>query len=322
MQPPEELGRDVTVRVVEGATRLDVYLSHTAPELSRSQVQRLARTGFVLVNGRPCRPSQSVRSGDVITVHIPPAPGAPLAEQVSLTIIYEDDDVVILDKPAGMVVHPAPGHAAHTLVNALLARYPSLDGTDPVRPGIVHRLDKDTSGLMVVALNAEARDWLIGQFKAGAVHKTYLALVIGEMKDVSRIEGAIGRHPVHRKRMAVLPGGKPAQTDCLVRERLGAFTLIEARPVTGRTHQIRVHCASIGHPLVGDGTYGKRPSWRPLEPAVQRQFLHAAEISLQLPRGHVAHRFTSPLPADLCQVLERARALAGSNPCPPESDMI
>ena len=322
MQPPEPTGRAVTLTVEEGDARLDVFLSRAVPELTRSLAQRLARNGLVQVNGRPCRPSQNVRSGDVVTAHIPSGPCAPQAEHMCLAIIYEDEDVVVLDKTAGMVVHPAPGHPVHTLVNALLARYPSLDGVDPIRPGIVHRLDKDTSGLMVVALNTGARDWLVDQFKAGAVHKTYLALAVGEMKTHSRIEGAIGRHPIHRKRMAVLPGGKPAQTDCLVRERLGAFTLIEARPVTGRTHQIRVHCASTGHPVVGDSTYGKRPAWRPLEPFVRRQFLHAAELSLHLPHDPVERRFTSPLPADLCEVLDRARALAGSNPCPPESDML
>jgi len=322
MQPSESTGRFLTVRAEEGDSRADVFLSRAAPGLTRSLVQRLMRQGHVLLNGQPCRPSQNVRAGDSITAHIPPQTAEPQAEQMSLSVVYEDADVVVLDKPAGLVVHPAPGHAEHTLVNALLARYPQLHGTDPLRPGIVHRLDKDTSGLMVVALNPEAREWLIAQFKAGAVHKEYLCLVSGAMAGPTHIEGAIGRHPTQRKRMAVIPGGKPAITDCVVRERLGAFTFIAAHPATGRTHQIRVHCASVGHPLVGDTTYGKRAAWRTLEPVVQRQFLHAAGLSLHLPHSSTEHRFASPLPQDLREVLARARALAGTNPCPPQSDMI
>jgi len=237
-------------------------------------------------------------------------------------VIYEDSDVAVVDKPAGLVVHPAPGHGEHTMVNALLSRYPHMERGDAVRPGIVHRLDKGTSGLMVVALRTEARDWLVSQFKSGMIHKVYLALVVGQTDATGCIEGAIGRHPVNRKLMALTHTGKPACTNYTAIERIGDYTLVEARPLTGRTHQLRVHFASIGHPIAGDRTYGGRAASRALEPVLQRQFLHATSLTLRLPHADTETQFTSPLPADLQQALEAARRIAAQQSCPPSSDMV
>jgi len=315
-------GRYFETRAEEASERLDVFLSQQPAIGTRSRAQRLIRQGHVTVDGSRRKAAQPVHPADVVTVFIPEESPLPRAEDLPLAMMYEDADVLIIDKPAGVVVHPAPGHSEHTLVNALLGRYPDLQCGDSMRPGIVHRLDKDTSGIMVIALRPEARDWLIAQFKAGAVHKTYLALVVGQVEEQGTIEGAIGRHPIHRKRMALVSTGKPARTDYSVVERLRAFTLVEARPVTGRTHQIRVHFASIGHPVAGDRVYGNRSAWRSLDTSLHRHFLHATSLSFRMPHTTTERRFTSPLPPDLQTALELARQLAGGTPCPPQSDMI
>ncbi len=323
MPTPEPAGQHVSLRAETACERLDVFLSQQLPCVgTRSHAQHLIRDGQVQVNGSSRKAAQPVRAGDEVAVYIPEQATAPKAESLPLNVLYEDADVVVIDKPAGIVVHPAPGHAEHTVVNALLARYPDLDCGEPFRPGIVHRLDKDTSGIMVVALRAEARDWLISQFKTGAVHKVYLALVLGRVDAAGRIEGAIGRHPVHRKRMALTALGKPATTTFAPLENLGACTLLEARPATGRTHQLRVHFASIGHPIVGDQTYGGRAACRLLEPVLERQFLHATSLTLRLPNSETERQFTSPLPPDLEQALAMARELAATQSCPPSSDMV
>ena len=322
MQTPEAPGHRIQVTAETAIDRLDVFLSLQPSIGTRSQAQRLVRQGFVTVNGASCKAAQPIHVGDAIAAFVPDRSPSPRGEDLPLTVLYEDGDVLVIDKPAGMVVHPAPGHSEHTLVNALLGRHPGLRCGDTLRPGIVHRLDKDTSGLMVIALTPEARDWLIGEFKAGAVHKTYTALVVGQTDNSGTIEGAIGRHPVHRKRMALVPSGKPARTDYRALERLEAYTLVEARPITGRTHQIRVHFASIGHPVAGDRTYGSRVSWRSLAPALQRHFLHATSLTLRLPHATNERQFESPLPRELQEALALARYLAHPTPCPPHADMV
>lgn len=237
-------------------------------------------------------------------VRIPsPQPVAVEPEAIPLRIVYEDADLLVVDKPAGLTVHPAPGHARHTLVNALLAHCSDLSGVGGVlRPGIVHRLDKDTSGLLFVAKNDRAHAGLSRQLKERSVEKAYLALVRGRLEQAEGvIEGAIGRDPRNRRRMAVVEGGRPARTAYRVREYLDGMTLVEVMPSTGRTHQIRVHFAAAGHPIVGDALYGK-PS-----DLIGRQFLHAYRLAFRHPADGRAIELESPLPADLEQALRRAR---------------
>ena len=285
--------------------RLDVFLARAVADLSRSQARRLIDDGLVTVDGTPERPSYRLPGGARITATLPPVEEVePAAERIPLTIIYQDEDVIVVDKPAGLTVHPAPGHPSGTLVNALLALAPELAGLrDRVRPGIVHRLDRDTSGLLVVARNERARDDLIRQMKQREVSKTYLALVQGvPQPPQGTIEAPIGRHPRNRKKMAVIAGGREAETRYRVRETVDGFALLEVEPVTGRTHQIRVHLAAIGHPVAGDTTYGKRSD------IVGRQFLHAWRLAFDLPSSGRRVEFESPLPADLRAALARLRA--------------
>ncbi|MDO8612395.1 MAG: RluA family pseudouridine synthase, partial [Dehalococcoidia bacterium] len=272
--------------------RLDVFLSRAVADLSRSQARRLIDDGLVTVDGTPERPSYRLPGGARVTATLPPVEDAePAAERIPLTIIYQDEDVIVVDKPAGLTVHPAPGHPSGTLVNALLALAPELaDLRDRVRPGIVHRLDRDTSGLLVVARNERARDDLIRQMKQREVSKTYLALVQGvPQPPQGTIEAPIGRHPRNRKKMAVVAGGREAETRYRVREAVDGFALLEVEPVTGRTHQIRVHLAAIGHPVAGDSVYGKRSD------LVGRQFLHAWRLAFDLPSSGRRVEFESPL---------------------------
>lgn len=289
-----------------GGERLDRYLARVRPELSRSQVQRLIREGFVLLQGSYPKPSTIVSVGDHIVLSIPP-PSAPTlaSEPIPLEVVYEDEDLLVVNKPAGMVVHPAAGHRAGTLVNALLVRYPHLKDEDSLRPGIVHRLDKDTSGLMVVAKNDGSKRYLQDQFREGEVKKVYLALVEGGVKPARGvIQAAIGRDPKNRKRMAVVRrGGREAVTEYRVREYLDNYTLLEARPLTGRTHQVRVHLAFLGHPLVGDPLYGHRRG-RKLLP---RQFLHSYILGLRLPKNGEHKEFRADLPRDLEAFLDELR---------------
>jgi 23S rRNA pseudouridine1911/1915/1917 synthase len=291
--------------------RLDAFLARRCGhELSRSSAHRLIAEGLVTVNGAPSKPSHRLARGDDVVVILPPPEVMTLeAEAIPLRIVYQDEDVIVVDKPPGLTVHPAAGHPRGTLVNALLTICPELaniKGT--LRPGIVHRLDKDTSGLLVVAKNEAAHASLAGQLKNREVHKVYLALVRGRVEPPQGvIDAPIGRHPRRRQRMAVVEGGRAAQTRYRVRKLLDdagvAYSLVEAEPLTGRTHQIRVHFASIGHPVVGDRLYGKASA------LVGRQFLHAWRLGFRLPASGRYQEFESPLPGDLEGALE---ALGGT----------
>ncbi len=299
--------RTLELTADRGGERLDTFIARRCPELSRSHARRLIDEGLVSVNGRKVKPSERVTAGLSVSVTIPPPETITLVpEAIPLTIIYQDGDIIVLDKPAGLTVHPAPGHPSGTLVNALLAACPDLRGiAGTLRPGIVHRLDKDTSGLMVVAKNDRAQRALQRQLKDRDVRKTYLALVRGvPAPREGTIAAPIGRHPKNRKKMAVVADGREATTRYRVREEIagGQYSLLEVEPVTGRTHQIRVHLAAVGHPVVGDATYG-RPS-----AAVGRQFLHAHKLAFGMPLGGRTVEFESPLPADLREALSQLRA--------------
>jgi 23S rRNA pseudouridine1911/1915/1917 synthase len=280
--------------------------------LSRSFVQRLISGGrLVDGDGRRLRANQVVTGGSVVILDVP-EPETPHHLEpdptIPVVVAYEDDDLLIVDKPAGLVVHPAPGHWQGTLVNALLARpgtYGSIAGI--ARPGIVHRLDRDTSGLLIVARNDAAQQAVMAQLKARRVRKTYLALVAGNVAAaVGRIEAPIGRDPTHRTRMAVVPDGRASTTGYRVRERFAGWTLLEVDLVTGRTHQIRVHLDAIGHPVAGDPVYGTGTSRRGPE-GLGRLFLHAWRLELAAPSdGHLI-RATAPLPAELEATLDGLR---------------
>jgi len=283
--------------------RLDRYIAeHTA--LTRAYAQKLIRDGMVLVGGRKARPKRGITRNERITVRLPaPEPSEALPEAIPLEIIYEDADVLVVNKPAGMIVHPAGGTRTGTLVNAVLAHCPDLTGIKgTLRPGIVHRLDKDTSGLMVVVKNDAAQASLSYQIKAREIRKGYLALVKGHLSPAEgAIEGPIGRHPRDRKKMAVVSGGREALTYYKVREYVGGHTFLELNPVTGRTHQIRVHLSSIGFPVAGDVIYGGKTSF------LNRQFLHASQLGFRLPVNNKYVEFQSELPEDLSLALSKAR---------------
>jgi 23S rRNA pseudouridine1911/1915/1917 synthase len=281
--------------------RLDRFVAASCPELSRTHAHNLIDAGFIKVNGKVSRASRKLDTGDVVDVIIPPEPAPTLSpEAIPLDIIYEDDDLLVIDKPAGLAVHPAPGHPGHTLVNAVLAYLPELAADDDtLRPGIVHRLDKDTSGLILVAKNRVAQANLSAQFKSRSVKKSYLVLVRGKLTPENGIiEAAIGRDPKNRQRMAVVSRGREARTEYSVIRYPGNYSLLEIRPQTGRTHQIRVHLAAIGYPVVGDATYGVK------SPRLTRQFLHASKLGFKLPSSGKYVEFESPLPADLERALE------------------
>jgi 23S rRNA pseudouridine1911/1915/1917 synthase len=298
----------LVVTAGEEGERLDRFVARRlAHLLSRAAVQRLVDDGSIVVNHAVVKPSYRMAEGDVVEVTVPPAVEEQAPEAIPLDVVYEDESLAVLNKPAGLVVHPAHGHAAGTLLNGLLARYPELR-TWPEEegfPGLVHRLDRDTSGLLVVARTPAARAALRAQFKAAQVHKVYLALVSGRPElERARIDSPIGRDPQRRKRMAVLPkGGRRAVTEYRVLEHLGSYTLLEVRPETGRTHQIRVHLAAIGHPVVGDRVYG--PQRQRL--ALDRLFLHAAQLTFRHPVTGEEMTFTAPLPPELEGVLEQLR---------------
>lgn len=297
----------LVVEAADEGDRLDRYVAGKVPDLSRTYARHLIENARVLLNNRQARPSSPVRAGDIVTVHLPePQPVGLIAETIPLQIVYEDDDVVVIDKPAGMVVHPAPGHDHGTLVNALIARYPEMAISGDLRPGIVHRLDRDTSGLLVAARNDRALRALQAQQQARRMLKIYLVVVEGRMNDAEGvIDAPVARHPTDRVRMAVIAGGRPARTHWRVLEALGEYTLIEARLETGRTHQIRVHFASRNRPVLADPLYGpKRPR---ATFGLTRQFLHAHRLGFALPSSGAWVEFTSPLPADLEAVLARLR---------------
>lgn len=290
--------------------RLDVFLAgRDELGMTRSAIQRLIRDDRVLVNGRPTRPSRRLEPGERIEVELPvPEPSEVVAQDLPLDVVYEDADLVVINKPRGWVVHPAPGHEAGTLVNALLARYPEMSGVGgPGRPGIVHRLDRDTTGLLVIARTPLAYRELVRLLKERAVRREYLALVRGrpEVRE-GTIDAPIGRHPVDRKRMGVDPErGRPARTHFEVVELLGDYTLLRCRLETGRTHQIRVHLAFIRLPVAGDPTYGGRRAEGEL--GLRGQALHAALLEFPHPRDGRPMRFEAPLPADFRDAIERAR---------------
>jgi len=280
--------------------RLDKYLTQVLPQFSRAYLQKLIVQGYILVNGQRTKANQRLSKVDRITVELPPLPVHPLAEPIPLTIIYEDEDILVIDKPAGLTVHPAPGHPSHTLVNAILAHCPGLAiSNEPMRPGIVHRLDKDTSGLIVIAKNDFAREYLAAQFKSRTVTKGYFVLVKGRLSpEQGIIEAPIGRDPHSRRRMAIVEAGKAATTQYQVRKYLDNYTLVEVTPLTGRTHQIRIHLSAIGWPVVGDPLYGIKSAH------LNRQFIHAYRLGFRLPSTEQYREFISPLPTDLEQALE------------------
>ncbi len=288
--------------------RLDSYLAAALPDLSRAQVQRLLADGFITVDdARPSKASLRLSGGEEVVVRIPPpAPARALPESIPLTVVYEDGDLIVVDKPAGMVVHPAAGHRSGTLVNAVLAHSPDLEGVgEEARPGIVHRLDKETSGLIVVAKNDKAHRFLQAQFQERAAQKMYLALVIGRPPTPAGvIDAPIGRDPKNRQRMGIVRGerGREALPEYHTRETFKHFTLLEALPKTGRTHQIRVHFKFLGCPLAGDALYSTRQAAGIDLPGLHRQFLHAARLTLQLPSGPV-RTFECALPDDLTKAL-------------------
>ena len=296
------------LQVTESAVRLDKYLAGEYPELSRSVLQKLIKQGHILVNDFEAKPSQKLSLGDKICVSLPPPEEVSLAaEPVPVNVIYEDEDLLVINKPAGLVVHPSPGHTTHTLVNALLARCPDLAVFgDAMRPGIVHRLDRDTSGLMIIARNSRAQQYLINQFKDRSVSKGYLVLVRGKLTPSQGIiDAPIGRDPSNRKRMAVVASGRQARTGYKVKEYLDGYTLLDITTETGRTHQIRVHLSAIGYPVVGDPVYGIR------SPYVKRQFVHAYRLGFRLPSSGQYREFTCGLSPDLKQAVEMMSGAKG-----------
>jgi 23S rRNA pseudouridine1911/1915/1917 synthase len=282
--------------------RLDAWLAGQLDELSRSHLQRLIEQGQATLDGHPAKASARLEGGEVVEVSVPAAVPVALApEAIPLSVAYEDDDLLVIDKPAGLVVHPAPGHPSGTLVNALLARWRTFKGLKgDLRPGIVHRLDKDTSGLLMVAKNDASMLKLTTQIKDRRIKKEYLALVEGRLEPAQgRIEAPVGRHPTQRQHMAVVHGGRNATSHYQVEAYYGQFSLVRVKPVTGRTHQIRVHLAFTGHPVTGDELYGHRRV-----PGLARQFLHAARLGFFQPTSGDWIELESALPADLADFLE------------------
>jgi 23S rRNA pseudouridine1911/1915/1917 synthase len=305
-----------------GGGRVDRFAADLSG-LSRSRVQRLISEGRVTSDGQPVKANTIVPSGAVLVIDVPPPEPAGIEpEAIPLDVVFEDADVVVINKPAGLVVHPSPGHWSGTLVNALLARDTAYGGIAGVeRPGIVHRLDRDTSGLLMVAKTDAAQTSLMAQLKARRVKKTYLALVQGGVQAaVGRIEAPIGRDPKNRMRMAVTPDGRPSVTGYRVRERFAGWTLLELDLVTGRTHQIRVHLAALGHPVAGDPVYGTGTARRGPD-GLGRLFLHAWRLVFAAPATGDLVRLEAPLPAELERVLEALReAAADVPPRPPDLD--
>jgi 23S rRNA pseudouridine1911/1915/1917 synthase len=302
---------EYTIAADSAGTRIDVCLAGLVPGCSRSQIQRLIKEGQVRVGGRTVRPNTTVREGDVVAVDVPPpAPAALAPESLPLVVVYEDSDLIVIDKPPGMVVHPGAGHASGTLVNALLHHIRDLSGIGgALRPGIVHRLDRGTSGLLVVAKHDAAHLELSRQFHDREVEKEYVALVWGLVRAGRRIDVPIGRDPVSRHKMSARARrARSAVTRITRADDLGGVSLVHVAIATGRTHQIRVHLSAIGHPVVGDSTYGgvRRHLPVPLRAlaSLDRPFLHAARLVLHHPSDRKRMEFTAPLPADLQRVLD------------------
>jgi 23S rRNA pseudouridine1911/1915/1917 synthase len=300
--------RLVIVPLFAAGDRLDGFLQRHGgePDRSRSEWQRLIGLEAVLLNGARSKPSERVATGDRVRIAAISRPAAvPPEDDVPFEVVFEDASMIVVNKPAGVVVHPAPGNERGTLVNGLLARYPELrSGDGDLRPGIVHRLDKDTSGLLVIGRTLTAVANLQRQMQSRSTEKRYLLLVRGGIdEDEGLIDRPIGRDPRNRQRMAVRSEGRTAQTHFWVRERLSGWTLVEALLQTGRTHQLRVHFASIGHPVAGDSTYGPGAALVGL----RRQFLHSYLLRLRSPHDDQERSFTAELPPELTQVLQRLR---------------
>jgi 23S rRNA pseudouridine1911/1915/1917 synthase len=302
------------------AKRLDVFLAQKDPALSRSQIKRLIERGEVQVGGRKAKAALRLRKNDVVTLTLPEPQKLELeAQDIPLKVLYEDRHLIVVDKPAGLVVHPGAGNASGTLVNALLHRCPDLAGIGGVlRPGIVHRLDKDTSGVIVAAKDDLAQRFLADQFKKHTAVRKYVGLVFGQLPDEGQVAASIGRHPTQRKKMSARPRkGREARTHWRVLERFRSFNLAEFRLETGRTHQIRVHLSSIGHPILGDPLYGGRRGLISVEPPalrqglqkMRRQALHAAHLGFVHPANQELMDFSSPLPQDMEEVIALLRRL-------------
>ncbi len=292
----------LTLSATLAGQRFDAALAQALPQFSRSRLRSWIEAGRVLVDGTPADATRKVRGGEAVVVEAAPDPQetAFAPEAIGLSIVHEDDTLIVIDKPAGLVVHPGSGNWEGTLLNALLHHAPALAGVP--RAGIVHRLDKDTSGLLVVAKTLSAQTALVRQLQARTVKREYVALATGDIVRAGIVDAPIGRHPTRRTTMAVVDGGKPARTHFDVVERFGGATLLTCRLETGRTHQIRVHLASIGHPLVGDPAYGRKATI-----PFARQALHAARLGLTHPGSGKAREWTSALPADFAALLALLR---------------
>jgi 23S rRNA pseudouridine1911/1915/1917 synthase len=318
--PPEE-DEDEKIELVvevfphyEKAPRLDVYLVAHIPEISRSRVQKLIEDGCVLVDSKPVKMSHRLKSGEIIEIEMPPLQELDVAaENIPLNVVYEDQYLAVIDKPAGMVTHPGAGVISGTLVNALLHHMRgSLSGIGgAIRPGIVHRLDKETSGLMVVAKEDFSHRHLAEQIRTKTAQRLYIALLAGNMAQESgTVDKPIGRHPAKRKQMAVIEGGRHAVSHYQVIERFEKYTLVQVKLETGRTHQIRVHMASIGYPVVGDLVYNRGATGNTAARAklgLHRHALHSAQLTLIHPRNDCLLEFKAPLPDDFASALERLR---------------
>ena len=302
--------------------RLDLFLSERCAELSRTRIQTLIKAGEVQVNGKAVRPSYLIKAGDRIALEVPdPRPLEVLSEPIPLDIVYEDGDLLVVDKGAGMTVHPAPGSWEGTLVNALLHHCDDLSGINGVlRPGIVHRLDKETTGLLVVAKNDAAHRGLAAQLEAREISRRYAALVWGHPVDErGTVDAPVGRHPRNRKKNAVVEGGRAAVTHFAVTERFAFASLLELRLETGRTHQIRVHMQHMGHPVFGDPVYGGRNRVEGIRPEfrrraqemlglIERQALHARQLRFRHPRTGEEMTFAAELPEDMARAIEMGRS--------------
>lgn len=315
----------LTISDSNAGQRLDRVVTTHCTELSRTRVQELIEQGLILLNGKPAKGAQKVRKGEIIQVDAQPRP--PLhaePESIPLNILYEDDDVIAINKPAGMTVHAGAGNSHGTLVNALLGRGLELSQSDdPLRPGIVHRLDKETSGVLLVAKNDFAHAKLADAFRHRTIQKTYIALVEGLLtEERGRIELPIARHPSHRTRMTadragLLPNSRPARTDWRARARIGSTTLLEIQLHTGRTHQIRVHFSALRHPVVGDTLYGATTQLQvghTALPPLVRNFLHAAKIVFLQPRTGKFIQLVAPVPPELRDFLHLLASAAGDAP--------
>jgi 23S rRNA pseudouridine1911/1915/1917 synthase len=298
-------GERVEAVVERGGDRLDVAVARAAG-IPRAQAARLVDAGAVRLNGSAARRSERVAVGDRLEIDVPEPPAPPSAEDVPVPVVYEDEHLVVVSKPAGLVVHPAPGHAEGTLVNALLAREaPPGGGEDERRPGIVHRLDAGTSGLMIVAKDEPTYERLREMMTAREVTRVYAALVEGSPRAAATIDAPIGRSPRHRKKMAVVADGREAQTTYRRLDQFSDTALLEVRPHTGRTHQIRVHLAAVGHAVVGDRVYGRERKLA-ARLGLERPFLHASGLAFVHPTTGAAMELTDPLPADLEAALAAA----------------